>query len=349
MSHEDAITLESLREEWSALAPSTGSIFSTWEWASIWWRHFGEGHSLRLSVHRAPDGRAVAILPLYLWSRGMVHVLRFVGHGPADELGPVCRPEDRLEAVDRLARTLAGAGSGWHLFLGERLPADIGWSGLLAAKVLRTEANPVCRSPSDGWEGFLRSRSANFREQVRSRERRLSRRHELSYRLADDPARLQEDLDTLFALHRSRWGHDRSSFSRLHAFHREFATCALQRGWLRLWFLELDGRPVAAWHGFRFHGVESYYQAGRDPAWDGSSVGFVLLAHTVREALRDGVSEYRMLRGGESYKYRFATADRPLETVARSRGLLGRAGLAVSGLGEWRPFRAAVIRRLRTS
>lgn len=349
MSLERIASLESIREEWTALARSGGSIFSTWEWASIWWRHFGDGHSLRLAVQRGPDGRAVAVLPLYLWSRGPVRVVRFLGHGPADELGPVCRPEHSAEAAQWLERALAGTGNGWQLFLGERLPADIGWSGLLGAKVLRTEGNPVVRSPDDGWEGYLRSRSKNFREQVRDRERRLSRRHELSYRLADDPARLQEDLDTLFALHRSRWGGDRTSFSKQHAFHREFATCSLQRGWLRLWLLELDGRPVAAWYGFRFQDVESYYQTGRDPAWDEWSVGFVLLAHTVREALRDGVVEYRMLRGGESYKYRFATADRPVQTVALSRGVLGRAGLALSGLGEWRPFRAALTRRLQTS
>ena len=107
------------------------------------------------------------------------------------------------------------------------------------------------------------------------------------------------------------------------SFHREFARCAFERGWLRLWFLEIDGDPVAAWYGFRFGEAESYYQSGRDPAWDRSSVGLVLLAHTIREAMGDGMREYRLLRGGESYKDRFATADPGLQTVARPRGVLG--------------------------
>ncbi len=73
-------------------------------------------------------------------------------------------------------------------------------------------------------------------------------------------------------------------------FHREFATQAFHQGWLRLWFLEIDGKPVAALHGFRFAGADSAYQAGRDPAFRQQPVGFVLLAHAVREALtrRDG-------------------------------------------------------------
>ena len=39
------------------------------------------------------------------------------------------------------------------------------------------------------------------------------------------------------------------------------------------------------------------------------------MLHTIREALNDGVDEYRLLRGAEPYKSRFANADAPLETV----------------------------------
>lgn len=57
------------------------------------------------------------------------------------------------------------------------------------------------------------------------------------------------------------------------------------RGWLRLWLLDVDGGPRAACYGFRFGGVECFYQSGRDPAWDSSSVGFLVLLHAVRAAL----------------------------------------------------------------
>jgi CelD/BcsL family acetyltransferase involved in cellulose biosynthesis len=127
-------------------------------------------------------------------------------------------------------------------------------------------------------------------------------------------------------LHRERWGEGSSSFvPPRDALHRDFAAAALERGWLRLWTLELDGRPAAAWLGYRFGGCEWYYQAGRDPALEREAVGFVLMAHTVREALNDGVREYRLLLGGEAYKDRFATADPGLETVVFARGPIGRA------------------------
>src|SRR5207253_3308893 len=110
----------------------------------------------------------------------------------------------------------------------------------------------------------------------------------------------------------------------------EFLSRAAGRGWLRLWFLEVEGRAVAAWLGFRFAGAASYYQAGRDPAWDRYAVGFVLLVHTMRAALEEGCSEYRFLRGGEEFKYRFATDDPGLETFALARGPAARAAVAAA-------------------
>ena len=149
-------------------------------------------------------------------------------------------------------------------------------------------------------------------------------------------ATLDDDLDTLFALHRARWGATPSDFADT-PFHRELAREALARGWLRLWLLELDGRPVAAWHGFQVGSVCSYYQAGRDPALDRHSVGFLLMASSIRAAIEEGATEYRLGRGDETFKSRFASHDPGLESVALTHTLTGR--LAYAG--------AAVVRRLR--
>ena len=134
------------------------------------------------------------------------------------------------------------------------------------------------------------------------------------------PSGSSEILTLLFRLHRQRWGNAATPFLLAEPFHRDFATQAFHQGWLRLWFLEIDGKPVAALHGFRFAGADSAYQAGRDPAFRQQPVGFVLLAHAVREALTDGMGEYRLLRGGAAYKERFATGDPGLETFGLPRG-----------------------------
>ncbi|MEA2423549.1 MAG: hypothetical protein QOF55_2648, partial [Thermoleophilaceae bacterium] len=182
-------------------------------------------------------------------------------------------------------------------------------------------------------------------EQVRRRERKLRREHEVDVRLSDGD-RLDADLDALFRLHEARWseGESEALTGARERFHRDFARRALERGWLRLWVLEADGAPRAAWYGFRFAAMEWYYQSGRDPEWERQSVGFVLMSHTIKQAFDDGMLEYRLLRGGEEYKSRFSSDDPGLETVALPRGAIGRGALLAARAARSMP--AAGRRRL---
>ena len=331
--------------EWAALAERSANVFNSAEWLSVWWRHFGAGRERMTATWRGADGRASAIAPLYRVARGPLTLVRFVGHGPSDQLGPICAPEDEREVAAALSEYLAEQG-GWDVFLGERLPARRDWTRLLGGSELLRDATPTLTIEGRSWEDYLTGQSANFRQQLRRRERKLAREHGLRYRLADDPARLQSDLDILCRLHAARWeGHGSGALEgRRRAFHREFAALALERGWLRLWFLELEGRPLAAWYGLRYAGVDSFYQAGRDPRCERQSVGLVLLAHTIRDAMDAGSREYRFLRGAETYKSRFTSEDEGLQTVAVGRGPRGR--LAVAGVRAARSMPPAGRRML---
>jgi CelD/BcsL family acetyltransferase involved in cellulose biosynthesis len=316
-------------DEWGALAAETANVFGTPEWISTWWRHFGAGRRLLLTACRSADGELVAVLPLYLRSGRPLRVARFIGHGPGDALGPVCRSKDRAAAAFALERALEDWGV--SLLVSENVPAEEGWSGLLGGRVVEREASPVLALDGQSWESLLASWSKNLRSQVRSRERKLARDHRVAFRLADDPDRLEQDLGTLYALHRARWPYG-SGFGAAESFHRGFAALALARGWFRLWLLEVDGEALAAWYGFRFANVESYYQAGRsaEPAWEQYRLGFVLFAHSIREAATDGALEYRFLRGDEDFKYRFASHDHGLETFVRARGVAAQTALRVA-------------------
>ncbi len=324
--------LDAVRDEWVRLADEAGNPFSTWEWASVWWRHYGDGGEQAVRVCRDDAGRAVAILPLYRASRGPLRILRMIGHGPADQLGPVCAPGDRAATATALRQAIDDPSEQWHLALLDRLPGDEGWPELLGgAEVQRLESSPVLDAGGASFDDWVRAQSRNFREQVRRRERKLVKAHDVEFELCEDPDRFDTDYDTLVRLHRARFGEQSRSFDPPRdALHREFGRHALERGWLRLWTLRVDGRPAAAWLGYRMGGMEWYYQAGRDPDFERESVGFVLMVHTIREALDAGMREYRLLLGDEPYKARFANADHGLETILFARGPAGRAARAVA-------------------
>jgi CelD/BcsL family acetyltransferase involved in cellulose biosynthesis len=319
--------LESLREEWTHLAGQGRNVFATWEFAATWWEHFGAGRRLVTVGCRDAGGELFAVLPLYFWRRRPLRVLRFIGNGAGDILGPVCRPDRTDDTAGALRRLLEAAPWDWDVFVGENLAGEQDWPQRLGGHRIRREGNPVLRAP-EGFEAFLARRTPNFRSAVRRGERRLARRHHVRFRLSDSTT-LDTDLDALFRLHRARFGEQSAFGGARTAFHRAFARRAHERGWLRLWILELDGRPVAAQYGFRFGGVESFYQSGRDPALRRESLGMVLLSHAIRSAADEGVREFALLRGHEPYKYRFATDDRGLDSVCVTRGPAGAAALAV--------------------
>jgi CelD/BcsL family acetyltransferase involved in cellulose biosynthesis len=341
--------MASAREPWQAVAARSDNVFATWEWSDVWWRHFGRRGRLCIVVCRDDSGAVRVLVPLYVSKTGPLRVLRFVGHGPADQLGPVCATADAALGPIALAMALRTVPHRWDLFLGERMPAEQAWEAVPRARVVRWEASPWACLDGRSWEDWLMTRSAGARQQMRRFERRLERRHRLEYRRCTSEAELDGDLDTLFALHEARWEGDSSSaFSaERRRFHREWASVALARGWLRLWTLELDGRPAAAVYGFRFGDSDAYYQAGRDPGHHADSVGFVLLVHAVRDAAERGVRRYLLLLGDERYKDRFADENPGLETILVPATLAGRlTGRGAMTLADTRPGLRRVVGRL---
>jgi CelD/BcsL family acetyltransferase involved in cellulose biosynthesis len=271
------------------------------------------------------DGATVALLPLQRSPRP-VRELGFVGAGVADQTGIVCAAAELPGAAAELRRLIGRLPH--DIFVAERLAGDEPWGQWLGAEPALVESSPVVDIETSDWDDFLGARSSNFRQQVRKFERRLERDHGLRYRLSAEPADLDRDLDVLFELHGMRWGAGATEFQRepARSFHRDFARSALEQGWLRLWIAELDGRPAAVWHGFRFGEADWFYQQGRDPALDRTSVGFVLTAHALREAVHDGMRQYKFLLGGEDYKARFATRDPGLQSFVLPRTMAGRLG-----------------------
>src|SRR5205823_2576778 len=149
----------------------SGSVFGTWEWASAWWRHFGGTAQPLVTRCRTPTGTTFALLPLYLARKRGLRVVRLIGHGPADELGPLCAPEDRRATADAIRLVLEDVRG--DVFLGEQLRAEQHWPQCLGASVRGSEPSPKLRLDGRDWEEFLAKRSKNFRGQVRRRERAL--------------------------------------------------------------------------------------------------------------------------------------------------------------------------------
>jgi CelD/BcsL family acetyltransferase involved in cellulose biosynthesis len=345
-------SFDDLDATWSELARAGRNAFATIEWHAAWWRHFGGDRPRHIVEGRGDDGRPRFLLPCYVASSFPVPVLRFIGHGLSDQLGPIGAPEHHASAGRALRAAMGGGGLPSGVFVADDLPPTCDWPQATGGRVLGYQASPVVTlsgTGERGWEAWLAGRSANLRATLRRSQRALERRGHVRVRLSDDPDRLDRDIDTLVELHAKRWpdGASRTFTGARAAFHRDVMRTFLERGWLRLWFLEVDGVAVAGLYNVRFEGTECFYQSGRDPAIRDSSPGLVLHAHAIRTAFRDGLDEYRLLRGDERYKGRLADRDDGLATVVVACGPTARAMAGVIEHGRRLP--ASVRRRLPAS
>ena len=335
--------LDDLREDWTRLAAAGGNIFATWEWNDLWWRHYGGERQLRVSVSNGA-GEIDAIVPLFAWSRRPFRILRLIGHGHGDRLGPICNEQTR--SPQRALREALDAHP-HDLFVGDWIAGGRDWESSVGGRVVRRTGYPILRFSQGSWSEFLSAQSQRFRKSARNYRNRLDRAHEVSVRFAGAET-LERDLDAAFRLHRIRFReHAGCLFCGDHEpFQRAFAALALKRGWLRLLLLELDGMPACFEYGFMFENAYFSYQGGRDPAWDRRSIGFLLALESIRRALEEGATEYRFLGGEESYKYRFSTEDAGLQTVVVPGTRRGSIAAAAVDAALRLPGGKAALRRV---
>jgi CelD/BcsL family acetyltransferase involved in cellulose biosynthesis len=317
--------VEALANEWRPLAERRGNAFITPEWLLAWLRQCGQGWEPRVAVVRAFDGALRGILPLVGSDGSRRPALRSCPIG--DLFHPVADVRDEEAVAIAAAPAVAPRHHGARSLLLENVDEGAGWWRALAeaspaplATVERPESVlPLVELEGLSWDEYLAGRSRQLRSQLGRKLRSLRKGHQVQFRRTQRAAEVTRDLETLFRLHDARWAERPGTSSvadpAIREFHLEFARAALERGWLRLCVMEVDGEPIAALYGWLIGGRWSYYQAGFDPAWSRHSPGFLLLAETIREAIEEGAAEYDMLLGEEGFKSRFATSSRRVRTV----------------------------------
>ena len=100
-------------------------------------------------------------------------VLRFVGHGPSDQLGPICAPLADPDAAAAVAGAIDAIPLRRFVLLAEHVAGDQGFAALNGACPLYRESSPVLRFEVATWDEFLGQRGRNFRQQVRRFPRKL--------------------------------------------------------------------------------------------------------------------------------------------------------------------------------
>lgn len=308
-------------EPWQELLATctVDTLFLTPQWQRVWWEQFGDGAEMLLLGFKNDD-HMEGIAPLARHN-GTLSLI-----GDQD----VCDYNDFLVSRGAESRFYPSLldhldGEGWQtmelLSLTENSPT-LSWLPDLAkgrgysVEVRQEDVSPGLSLP-DSWEAYVSGLSKKDRHELRRKLRRLeSTEGDVRYYKVSDPGDVERDMEDFFFLMRySREDKYHFLTKPREQFFRSMAKEMASIGIFKLFFLEMKGKRVAAALCFDYGRSRLLYNSGYDPDYRYYSVGLLLKAFALRDAIEEGKEYFDFLRGSEPYKYDLGARDRTLYQI----------------------------------
>ncbi len=306
--------LEQHKQAWNDLAASAeySNYFLTFEFFHSFCTGFTchELHTLLLSENK----QLVGILPAYKEN----NTLHYLGSLDVSDYGDVISTAGHKEAV--LAQIAEYCTE--HTLQLSLLSIPEGSSTRqLAAHLFsnttetQQEVCPQFENPAT-YEEYLSNLKRKQRHEARRKMKKLREDHAYTIRLVATDLQ-DSDVETFTMLHQSSssekaefWTAEKSAF--FCSLMKESSTT----DHLRLFFLEIENKPVAAMLGFEYADRFHLYNAGYlSDEFPGYSTGQVALLETIKWSIEHQLKTFDFLRGDEEYKFRLGGVSHPIYDI----------------------------------
>ncbi len=295
---------EPIAAEWDSLADRMDA--EPWDrpdWLSAWQASFGRGHPCLLALRRGAGLAGVLALEEVhgaLRSPTNWHTPSFAGVFADGDAAKILLEAALARTRRHLELSFLNTGS----FLAKAL------DGLGLEPGMRTHSRVIERSPylalPDTAAAFEATLSGKRRSGLRRIWRRLAEVGDVSLRVSDGGARLDDLLAEGFDVERSGWKGERgtaicSQQSTLQ-FYTEIAHRFARRGWLRLAFLRLDGRPIAFDLAIERGGMHYLLKTGYLETLRSRAPGIALRHEMILRCIANHCKSYEFLGSDDPWK-----------------------------------------------
>ena len=332
-----------LAASWNDLAAAAGgNIFLHHEWFHAAWEWRKETASLFVLVAREDD-RAIGILPLVrICERkrfGTVRRLEFLTVPDTQLCDLIAAPQEHRRAAELIAGELQRLSGEWDQLVLRYLPAGAAAQALhsvLQARGYAVQLRPHSRNLfvplHTSWDGYYGTRTRSLKKANNLAANRLGKTGAVTiHRIGGDaapPQSVAQALADAVDISRRSWKHatgnslDHPGPNR---FIRTLTEHAVQRGWLSLWLLSLDGRPVALEYQLA-DGANVYaLRADFDAKFEEVSPGSHLMRTLLEALFGENLHRYYMGPGENAYKARWTDEFEPLDALlAYGKSFRGR-------------------------
>ena len=324
-----------LKDQWNELVDSSEypNIFTTWEWASIWWKWYGEkelkGELFVLLLENGSE--LVGIVPFYRVRKGIpfimstrhLQLIGYDGQTCPEYLGPMIRKGWIAPVCEKTVAFLQENRKDWDsIFFEDYALDDPGtvalveqMKGCFEKKAEPGEVRYNIQLP-ESYDTYLASLSYHNRRRKRERINQSRSRHNAVWYVVSEDT-FDFWFQTLVELtNRAREKHKEKNpflLPTFSGFHWEVCESLFPQGKVLPFILNFNDKPASAWYVYTFHGKCAAYQQGHDTNLKGSPSD-VALQMLLMYLIENGFHEFDFLRGGEWYKTTFTDSGRKTES-----------------------------------
>ena len=310
MANTPITSFQEIETAWeSVLQDSPGdTLFLTSQWQKVWWDTFGEDHTMCGFTY-----------PAYPLSNGVAAIASLARYGDTVSfLGS----EDTFDYNDFLIRP--GYEEGFYQTLLdcmkeqdfkmlrlvslrensptlEMLPELARKQGYIV-EVQEEDVTSGISLPAT-WDEYLGLLNKKDRHELRRKLRRMDAQADWRWYSVTQPAEVKERLGEFISLMRqSRTDKDDFMTPDRERFFYNITQRMAEMDQLQLYFLDMNGSTVATSVCFDYGGSRLLYNSGYDPEYAYYSVGLLLNAMCLKDAIGRGLNYFDFLRGPEPYK-----------------------------------------------
>lgn len=314
--YKDIEIFTTLAAEWDDLLKRSvvNTVFMTRAYLKTWWAHLGQGDFRVLAVRDRSTQTLVGLAPLFVHQKE----IRFIGCVDVSDYLDFLVDQDYVSQVYQaiVEFMVDNLDITWETAYFCSLPHQSstmqaissvaeakGWPITLEVE----EVCPVISLPQD-WETYLANINKKQRHEIRRKLRKAENVAETHWYVLEKPEDLTPQVfETFVDLHqKSRTDKEAFWDESRYKFFESLMIAMAEQGWLKLYFLEIDGEVISTLLCFHYQNELLVYNSGFDPQkFSHLSPGNVIVSYSIQDAIDLKCTRYDFLRGDEEYKFRF--------------------------------------------
>lgn len=296
--------------------------FLTYEWLTTWWKHFGKGRELKLFTAES-EGTISLAIPVMYSTRKVFGSKRckieFVATPDSDyQAFLVTSFQKASRTVNQLIENVMEDSNDADCLVFGDVPEnsitcklleevkEYGYGGTRSA----TNSCPYVPLAND-YDLYLQTLGHNMRRNLKIWEKQALKDYRVEFVRYEKIGTTEEAMKILFELHqksqraKGNWGVFSDDTKK--SFHLEVANVFANKGWLALFFLTFNDKPVSTVYAYEYNGKLYAYLSGFDPKYSRYRPGHLAFKNLIKYGIQKKLKELDFLRGDEEYKTRWGT------------------------------------------